>query len=385
MPDAAASAGTKASRPLTGRTISGSYAGHLAPRASPAVVSSTLAVEVKGTHASAAEASQSRLSVSPKTPVNGGLRAGPRPQRGRSQASLTRVQSRNLSGLFAGSLTPSYAGLDAARGGPSDVGSSFTQKNSFRPKTNDPRTTKPWQRPLSRIVDDDEISIHRGRAIRQQVFDDSDNDDSDNEMSRSGNLLERALRPRGLSDSSVRSTFLDLADSAGGGPVSPAVSRVRPSPISRIITPATLSLHSTPNTTAVEQERRSAEGIASPSRSLERSGSLTPGANGIAGGVASTILNRSEKVLSFLSGGMVGSGAPIQPNLASASPGATLRQTPSIAALNKAAARGAASHDLSVSPRNGATTQSPSTEAGLGLGLPHRPALGGAGSGRAGF
>lgn len=397
VPDAAGVSGSKGGRPLTGRTISGSYGTHLAPRASPAVVSSTLAVEVKGTHASAAETPQSRLSVSPQTPVGGGLRADPRPQRGRSTTSLTRVQSRNLSGLFAGSMAAPYMGLDAARGGGTDPSSSsLAQTSTLRPKGDASRTNKPWQRPLSRIVDDDEISIHRGRAIRQQVFDDSDGDDSEDEMNGGGNLLERTLRPRGLSDSSIRSTFIDRVEGVGAGPVSPAANRIRPSPISRIITPATLSLHSTPGPAASashsahEHDKRSVDGNASPSVSSERSGSLTPGATSIAGGMASSIFSRSEKVLSFLSGGVVGSGAPIQPNSASTSPGGpTLRQTPSIAALNKAAARGAASHDLSVSPRNASTVQTFSpesrTQAGLGLGLPQRPGLGGAGSGRAGF
>ncbi|TKY88267.1 hypothetical protein EX895_002977 [Sporisorium graminicola] len=399
VPDAAGMTGTKGGRPVARRTISGNYAGHLAPRASPAVVSSTLAVEVKGTHASAAEATQQRLSISPQTPLGGGLRTGPRPQRGRSQASLTRVQSRNLSGLFAGSLTPSYAVFDAARSGQSDLSSSLAQTSSLRPRLEASKTTKPWQRPLSRIVDDDEISIHRGRAIRQQVFDDSGDEGSDDEMKGSGNLLERTLRPRGLSDSSVRSVFVDMADGIGGMPVSPAANRIRPSPISRIITPATLSLHSTPSAPAVvsaasaDDDRRSADGNASPSISSERSGNLTPGAVGIAGGVASSIFSRSEKVLSFLSGGVVGSGASIQPsNAATGHSGGTLRQTPSIAALNKAAARGAPSPDLSVSPRNAAASQSATSasadtraQTGLGVGLPQRSVLGGAGSSRSGF
>jgi hypothetical protein len=95
-------------------------------------------------------------------------------------------------------------------------------------------------------------------------------------------------------------------------------------------------------------------------------------------------------VLSFFSGGVVGSGVPIQPASATVSAGGpSLRQTPSIAALNRAAARGAASHDLSVSPRtpsgSPAAAAEPRAQAGLGLGLPPRPGLGGAGSGRAGF
>lgn len=387
-PDAASLSGAKAGRPLTGRTISG----HLAPRASPAVVSSTLAVEVKGTHASAAETAQSRLSTSPNTPVGGGLRAGPRAQRGRSNTSLTRVQSRNLSGLFAGSLAPSYASLDVARGVPLDSGNSLAPTGSVRPRGHAAKLTKPWQRPLSRIVDDDEISIHRGRAIRQQVFEDSGDEGSDDEMNASSNLLERTLRPRGLSDSSIRSTFVDMADGMGGGPISPAANRIRPSPISRIITPATLSLHSTPSAApaTVSSSKIEDDASASPSVSSERSGSLTPGGAGLASGVASSILSRSEKVLSFFSGGVVGSGVPIQPASATVSAGGpSLRQTPSIAALNRAAARGAASHDLSVSPRtpsgSPAAAAEPRAQAGLGLGLPPRPGLGGAGSGRAGF
>ncbi|SPC68181.1 uncharacterized protein UHOD_12392 [Ustilago sp. UG-2017b] len=385
VPDASGTNGSKGGCPLTGRTISGSQAGHLAPRASPAVVSSTLAVEVKGTHASATKAPQSRFSLLPQTPAGGGLRAGPRPQCGRSTTSLIRVQSRNLSGLFAGSMAPSYTGFDAARGRLSDQSGGLAQTSTLRPRGDGSRMNKPWQRPLSRIVDDDEISIHRG-----------DEDGSNDEMNGSSNLLERTLRPRGLSDSSVRSTFIDRMDGVGAGPVSPAANRIRPSPISRIIMPATLSLHSAPSAAATvptsdhEQDKRSVDGNASPSVASEKSGSLTPGASGIAGGVASSIFSRSEKVLSFLSGGVVGSGAPIQPSSASTSPGGpTLRQTPSIAALNKAAARGTASQDLSVSPRNVPTIQASSSDsrsqAGLGLGLPQRPALGGAGSRRAGF
>lgn len=394
-PDAAGTAGVKQGRPLTGRTISGSYAGRLAPRASPAVVSSTLAVEVKGTHALASESSQAQSSVSPKTTVRDGLRAGPRPQRGRSQTSLTRVQSRNLSGLFAGSLVPSYTAPDAARGVQSNLGSSFASASSFRPRADASRTSKAWQRPLSRIVDDDEVSIHRGRTIRQQVFDDSDNSDSDEERNGSGNLLERTLRPRGLSDSSIRSSFIDLADGGGGGSMSPVANRTRPSPISRIITPATLSLHSRSSAAAAlptsdyDQAQGSVDGNASPSVSSGLSGNATPSAVGLAGGVAGSIFSRSEKVLSFLSGSVVGSAATLPSASPSTSPsGPTLRQTPSIAALNKAA-RSIASPDLSVSPRHAAPIQAHPAESrsqsGLGLGLPQRPALGGAGSGRVGF
>uniref|UniRef100_V5EXU3 Uncharacterized protein n=2 Tax=Kalmanozyma brasiliensis (strain GHG001) TaxID=1365824 RepID=V5EXU3_KALBG len=387
VPDNTGTTGGKGSRPTPGRSVSGNYASRLAPRASPAVVSSTLAVEVKGAHASAAEP-----NASPRGLINGGLRAGPRPQPGRSQVSLTRMQSRNLSGLFAGSLAPSPAGLDAARGPSAKLGGGLAQTSLLRPKGDASRTTPAWQRPLSRIVDDDEISIHRGRAIRQQVFDDSGDEGSDDEMNGSGNLLDRALRPRGLSDSSIRSTFVDLADGIGAGSIPPALNRIRPAPISRVITPATLSLHSAPSASAVsstldaDQDRRSADGHASPSMASDKSGSLTPGAVG----PSSSFFSRSEKVLSFLSGGVVGSSAPIQPSSAAASTGGpTLRQTPSMAALNKAAARAASSQDLSVSPRNAPPSPAPSadtrTQTGLGLGLPSRLTLGGGGGSRAGF
>ncbi len=396
VPDNTGTSGARGGRPAAGRTTSGNFASHLAPRASPAVVSSTVAVEVKGTHASAAESAQQRPSASPQTPVNGGLRAGPRPQRGRSQVSLTRMQSRNLSGLFAGSLAPSHAGLEAARGASAHLGGGLAQTSSLKPRGEASRATQTWQRPLSRIVDDDEISVHRGRAIRQQVFEDSGDEGSDDEMNASGNLLERALRPRGLSDSSIRSTFIDLADGVSGDPIPSAANRIRPAPISRVITPATLSLHSAPSaptvssTSDVDQDKRSADGNASPSIASTGSGSLTPGAAAAAGGMASSLFSRSEKVLSFLSGGVVGSSTPIQPSSAAVSPGGpTLRQTPSMAALNKAAARGASSQDLSVSPRNAAPTPTTPnqtrTQTGLGLGLPSRPTLGGTGSSRAGF
>ena len=205
------------SRAQPTRQVSGGLPAHLTTRASAAVVSSTVAVEVKGLHASAAEQrnasdSGSNLSASPP-PAGGGLRAGPRPQRGRGPGSLSRVQSRNLSGLFAGTLgNPGGFGSAATRqmrGGASgrDVGDG-----------SDMLGTSYMQRPLSRIVDDDEVSLHHGRSRHV----DNDGDDG-----FPGALLERTLRPRGLSDSSIRSTFIEHGTN----------------PVARVITPATLSLH----------------------------------------------------------------------------------------------------------------------------------------------
>ncbi|PWY99619.1 Snf7-domain-containing protein [Testicularia cyperi] len=358
-----------------GRIVSGGLGGHLAPRASAAVVSSTLAVEVKGAHASAAEGSRPSTARTQTTSDAGMLRAGPRPQRGRSTTSLTRVQSKNLSGLFAGSLGGALGG----GGGGGLGGLSYNNLPQRRPDGG----MKPWQRPLSRIVDDDEVSIHRGRAIRNQVFDESSDEDSDGGTGRGGggssNLLERTLRPRGLSDSSIRSTFVEHGGATlGVGPVSPVANRTRAPPISRIITPATLSLQA--DTLETVEAMEGHETPASPTRGSERSGSLTPGsAAGVGGGMASNLLSRSEKVLSFFSGGLVGSGAPLQPSSTSGSGsgstsstsinivgageggvGRTLRQTPSIAALNRAAARGAAS-PASASTASISVSGSPST------------------------
>lgn len=208
-----------------------------APRASAAVVSSTVAVEIKGTtHASAESGGATALddahsessSSTPSLPTASGfttsgfLQAGPRPEVKRAHPhSLARTQSRNLSGLFVGSIpgqniTTPDASVPAS--------SSSATSRGLPPAGYDHTKYR-----LSRIVDDDEISI------------------------RDGFVPERTLRPRGLSDSSIRSTFLDgdphsktsPTKSKSKGLSGSAASRGEgqgPSPISRIITPSTLAL-----------------------------------------------------------------------------------------------------------------------------------------------
>lgn len=145
-------------------------------RAAPAVVPSAVAVEVKRSHASEASNGGDGISNtnSPQpsshedasATLSADLPSYARPQQTRRQASLSRTQSRNLGGLFVGSM---------AREVPTGIGSP-NESNQLRNTTN---------HRLSRIVDDDEVSLHQSFVPKA-----------------------RTLRPRNLSDSSMHTTFL---------------------------------------------------------------------------------------------------------------------------------------------------------------------------------
>ncbi|PWN52908.1 hypothetical protein IE53DRAFT_311194 [Violaceomyces palustris] len=300
----------------------GGFGGRLAPRASAAVVSSSVAVEVKGSHASANEAPRGQPPASP----TGALRAGLRPSRGRAgPGSLSRTQSKNLSGLFVGSLANPDAWSFMERPSPSSfsaTGSGFARESLLSGRRLD-------QRPLSRIVDDDEVSLHHGR--RGHGLESGSPEDS-----FPGALLERTLRPRGLSDSSIRSTFIEH------GQAPP-----RPSPVSRIITPATLALQASsdgPNATARAvrsedlPEDDGGAGVTSPSLSDSSASTGPP--------------SKAEKVR----------------NLLSTSSGPTLRPTPSAAALSLAAARSGGKRNVSASSASSAGLGESSKEVAAEIG-----------------
>ncbi|CEH12369.1 hypothetical protein CBOM_00358 [Ceraceosorus bombacis] len=202
--------------------------GGMAPRAP--ITSGTAPVEVKGLHSASTSKPSSPLTrdvplaSSPSdiaAPPGATLQAGPRPALARGRGSLSRTQSRNLSGLFAGSM-PSSEGWDivdrrdASGERPSSIVAS--QIGTHGPPLRNlhlrglDQTSSGGGRPLSRIVDDDEISI------------------------RDGFIPERPLRPRGLSDSSIRSTYLD------DGNRDSSAANHRPPPMGRLITPSTLAL-----------------------------------------------------------------------------------------------------------------------------------------------
>ncbi|CAO1633174.1 unnamed protein product [Sympodiomycopsis kandeliae] len=170
-----------------------------ASRAAAAVLPSAIAVEVKGSRASTSNTSSMSSSRVPYTrsadpsglddsPIKNGshgiahqqqrgagrglTEAGLRPNRGRSgSSSLSRVQSRNLSGIFVGAPADGWANA---------IGS---------------------DRPLSRIVDDDEISIHQGKPAWKGGQNDGDSEEEEE--------VGRPRLRRGLSDSSIHSAFLD--------------------------------------------------------------------------------------------------------------------------------------------------------------------------------
>jgi hypothetical protein len=147
-------------------------------------------------------------------------------------------------------------------------------------------------RPLSRIVDDDELSLHHANAYP-----------------------ERKLRPRGLSDSSIRSTFLEDARSGS------ASAQVRPPPMGRLITPSTLSLQAPASTTARAVRIEDLPDAHTPDTRSEDSSSTT--------GASAAPKGRAAGAMGFLTGGL-SLGIP------------SLRPATSSAALSLAAARSAA-------------------------------------------
>ncbi|KAL9936701.1 hypothetical protein V8E36_004769 [Tilletia maclaganii] len=244
--------------------------------------------------------------------------AAARPQAGPGRGTLSRAQSRNLSGLFVGagksaSAATAPAPAAAATEGlpattnPGDeswdvasqadlsqsLGTSASQRQSIFFRSNNGVAR---QRPLSRIVDDDEISIHQGRrgygggagttpaalarggVISAETGNDRAGDEDDfqrftsaaaraNAEGGAGPSANRTLRRRGLSDSSMHSNFLEQGGGAGGdragagnsaagilargpgagGGAGGALASLRTSPMARIITPATLSLQVSSN------------------------------------------------------------------------------------------------------------------------------------------
>lgn len=184
-----------ASRPITGRVTSGPQ---LTSRASATIVPSTAAVEVKGSHAVEQPSSTAAVEAGPSL----ALAVPSQPRR-----SLSRVQSRNLSGLFVGSVTSHN---DGSNEGPINYfGPSHSRLASEQ-------TTRNHR--LSRIVDDDEIHSYQSSLTPK--------------MGR---------RPRNLSDSSIRTTYMEDEDKVVGSRQLSNGSKA-PAPISRIITPSTLSL-----------------------------------------------------------------------------------------------------------------------------------------------
>ncbi|KAE8259221.1 hypothetical protein A4X13_0g1162 [Tilletia indica] len=283
--------------------------------AAPAVAHpSTVAVEVKASVARGGGTSMMPASESVgNAPAAAAAEAVPRPNPNLGRSTLTRTQSRNLSGIFVGAGKSASTGTGSAplagkdgttvdsapladeswdvvsqadAGIPS--GASQRQSIFFRSGVGASRA-----RPLSRIVDDDEISIHQGRrgfgggagtsATPGGGGGGQDEDDYQRFTSAaraqagSGPGGVRTLHRRGLSDSSMHSTFLEQGQggdvgggggSGGGGPSSrngaggrqhsaagllvrgsagagggAGNGPLRTSPMSRIITPATLSLH----------------------------------------------------------------------------------------------------------------------------------------------
>lgn len=193
---------------------------------------STVAVEVKGgtrlTSAEFAVPQGERPSPNEPAPAGGLLRAGPRATRGRASLGvpggsggaphphlLSRVQSRNLSGLFAGAPADAWESLRSTSGGPGANGDARITAASATAAAAAPNAAAgPYgrNRPLSRIVDDDEVSLHHGKPAwagsSSDVEEEGQNGGHAAVEPGNGPLRRRA---RGLSDSSIHSTFLEDA------------------------------------------------------------------------------------------------------------------------------------------------------------------------------
>ncbi|PWN19175.1 hypothetical protein BCV69DRAFT_313930 [Microstroma glucosiphilum] len=257
----ASAVGAAGSRPALGRAVSrgGSSApnpgaARPASRASAAVLSSTVAVEYKVTRASSAAPhthsmdSSGLETHSPQQPSPapvGGAEA--RPQVGRAGSGLSKMQSRNLNGLFAGAPADGWAMVNPR------LSAVPARYNSQQPATSTLGGMRPMQgvqdihRPLSRIVDDDEVSIRQSKPAWEG---DAAAGGSDDEQSGTKAVVRpKGLRPRGLSDSSIRSTFIDHEndsknpmDSRNVGLGIASATSKRTSPAARIMNRSTLAL-----------------------------------------------------------------------------------------------------------------------------------------------
>lgn len=248
------------SRPALGRAVSrgGSSAPNPgaprpAPRASAAVLSSTVAVEYKVTRTSSAgphihsmEASALEThSPQQPSPASGGAEA--RPQVGRAGSGLSKAQSRNLNGLFAGAPADGWAVVNPRL---SAVPARYGNQQLTMSTLGGIRSMQGGQdiyRPLSRIVDDDEISIRQSKPAWEG---DAAAGGSDDEQSGAKAIVRpKGLRPRGLSDSSIRSIFLDhesesknpMGNRTVGLGIAPSAGK-RASPAARIMNRSTLAL-----------------------------------------------------------------------------------------------------------------------------------------------
>lgn len=299
-----------------------------ASRATAAVVPSTIAVEVKGSRASASTSSQipHTRSADPAglddSPMKSGNHSATsrrptttlRPVPGRSASGsggLSRVQSRALSGLFVGAPADGWSGVSAEAD---------------------------HHRPLSRIVDDDEIGIHQGKPAWRSgggngAIDYEDEDEED----ENGAAPPRRMRARGLSDSSIHSTFIDHggpddagarsgiysaaptgrmmggAGGAGGGSAAPSA---------RIMTKSTLALQASDPTT-----------MPSPPLQQQRSRGLLAGLSSTLAGWGANAAATAKPAVAAATTTTTTTSAPTRP---------TLRSPASTAALSLAAAAGSA-------------------------------------------
>ncbi|KDN38510.1 hypothetical protein K437DRAFT_22735 [Tilletiaria anomala UBC 951] len=354
-------------------TLRGGASVRAAPRAEASVVSTTavaVAVAANSAPANEAAASSPSGSTDPSDPTSlNQPRLRPNPNLGRK--SLTRVQSRNLSGLFAGSValsSPTAGGWDLVdRREASSAGTSASAALSANARLGAgliPNRGGPMQRPLSRIVDDDEVSLHHGRSGHGGSRADDDG--------FRGALLERTLRPRGLSDSSIHSTFVEHGDASASGTsatlaASAAATATRPSPISRLITASSLALQvSSSGAHATARAIRADEVARTDSPALSEDSASTTGIFSGFGPSASEGKRGGDAVNTSSSSSTDGSKAPSSstasffPSLASLRPTASL----AILGLSRTGAAGEATGAQSSSTlTNTSFSTSPSTSA----------------------
>lgn len=325
-------------------------------RAPAAVLPTAVAIEVKGMHAAEASNESESTNQSPNIDSGSGAMPSPdlpshaRPQAARRQASLSRMQSRNLSGLFIGSTS----GIDTASSGTG--GLRFpAQENKAIPGAGVATSVRPNHR-LSRIVDDDEVSIHHNMTPRA-----------------------RTLRPRNLSDSSMHTTFLNDAEDesddekgetvaslrsgdgvVGGGrgarsfglPASTPASAA----ISRVITPSALSLQS-----GGEARGRSQASIARREESVSGMGLLS-------GLAQSRPVAKAFGYLSGGSGGNVTQGtSSVETGFHSTPTGTTAAESGSAAAAVPSVIRRAPSALRSKSSKANLSIAAPSSDTASGL------------------
>lgn len=223
------------------------------PKLAPAVSSSTTTVNVEFTSSRSQRAVSSTVVATSSDTENGTGAASSSIPTGTIPGQQKKPRLDDLLGIFAGAPPPSKPELTVGESWvvlPRDALSRKLRASSSTVRLNDPATDRArrGRHRLSRNVDAIVDNIGQRHGIIGEADESAILEDDDGLGAGEGGptrddfqqtILERTrtLRPRGLSDSSIRSTFLAAGGEDGSG-----------LPVNRLLTPASLALSSTDTT-----------------------------------------------------------------------------------------------------------------------------------------